>query len=171
MLMELALSLFYHNIKADEQIDYIFFGGNNDEKEEKSMLNDLLAAVPVNGRRVKVFQGQEQEWIFPVEQLHTGDVVRVLPGERIPSDGIVVKGCSNITSQPIARISVMEKKNIGDKVLCGTINCDNIIEVKLTAEYSASSLQARIKRLQEQQGSSWWEHVKGVFRIFDGQRV
>lgn len=135
------------------------------------MLKDLLEAMPVSGRRVKMFKGEESQWIFPVEQLHAGDVVRVLPGERIPSDGVIINGTSKVTSQPIARFSVIEKKKVGDSVLCGAINCSNVIDIRLTAEFAASSLQLHIKRLQEKQGSSCWEGLLQLFSKHTSQSI
>lgn len=135
------------------------------------MLKDLLEAMPVTGRRIRVFKGEECQWIFPVEQLHKGDVVRVLPGERIPSDGVIVDGCSNVTSQPVARISVYKEKHVGDTVLCGTINCSNTIDVKLTADISASSLQQKINYLQHKYNPCWWERLLAGFSRANGQRA
>lgn len=135
------------------------------------MLNDLLAAMPISGRRVKMFNGEERQWIFPVEQLHAGDVVRVFPGERIPSDGIIINGSSRVTSQPVARISVIQEKQTGDTVLCGTINCNNVIDVKLTVESSSSSLQQKINHWQQTYTPGWWERLFGSFGGVRGQRI
>ena len=55
------------------------------------MLKQFLEAKPVNGRRVRIKNEREYVWLFPVEQLHIGDVVRVFPGERIPMDGVISK--------------------------------------------------------------------------------
>lgn len=135
------------------------------------MLKELLEAMPINGRRVKMFRGEERQWIFPVEQLHKGDVVRVLPGERIPSDGVIIKGTSKVTSQPIARISVIKEIHTGDAVLCGTINCSNVIDVKLTVDSSYSSLQNKIKRLQQEHKPTWWEGLLQMFSKFHSQSI
>lgn len=128
------------------------------------MLKDLLEAMPVTGRRIRVFKGEECQWIFPVEQLHKGDVVRVLPGERIPSDGVIVDGCSRVTSQPIVRAAVIKELQIGDAVLCGTVNCSAVIDVRLTSDIGASSLVQKIKRLQQDCDLGLWERVLGIFR-------
>lgn len=135
------------------------------------MLKELLEAMPISGRRVKMFRGEERQWIFPVEQLHKGDVVRVLPGERIPSDGVIINGTSKVTSQPIARISVIKEIHTGDAVLCGTINCSNVIDVKLTVDSSYSSLQNKIKRLQQEHKPTWWEGLLQIFSKFHSQSI
>lgn len=135
------------------------------------MLKDLLEAMPVNGRRVKIANGEECQWIFPVEQLHKGDVVRVLPGERIPSDGVIIDGCSNVTSQPIARISVFKEMQVGDAVLCGTINCSNTIDVRLTTDFRASSLQQKLDCLKQEHKPCWWEELLSCCCRIHGQRV
>ena len=99
------------------------------------MLKQFLEAKPVNGRRVRIKNEREYVWLFPVEQLHIGDVVRVFPGERIPMDGVISKGESNITSSVIAGESVIVGKKAGDGVQCGTINCSAVIDIKVTAEF------------------------------------
>ena len=135
------------------------------------MLKDLLEAMPVTGRRIRVFKGEECQWIFPVEQLHKGDVVRVLPGERIPSDGVIIDGCSRVTSQPIVRAAVIKELQIGDAVLCGTVNCSAVIDVRLTVDSSYSSLQNKIKRLQQEHKPTWWEGLLQMFSKFHSQSI
>lgn len=130
------------------------------------MLKQFLEAKPVNGRRVRIKNERECVWLFPVEQLHIGDVVRVFPGERIPMDGVISKGESNITS------SVIAGKKAGDGVQCGTINCSAVIDIKVTAEFYNSSLQQRINRLQElRMQESWWERLVNCFRGINGQEA
>ena len=136
------------------------------------MLKQFLEAKPVNGRRVRIKNEREYVWLFPVEQLHIGDVVRVFPEERIPMDGVISKGESNITSSVIAGESVIVGKKAGDGVQCGTINCSAVIDIKVTAEFYNSSLQQRINRLQElRMQASWWERLVNCFRGINGQEA
>jgi Cd2+/Zn2+-exporting ATPase len=74
-----------------------------------------------------------------------GDLIRVLPGERVPLDGKVRTGTTSIDQAPITGESVPVDKVPGDEVFAGTINQQAAIEVEVTAGQGDSTL-ARIAR-------------------------
>lgn len=112
------------------------------------MLKQLLAVVPVTGRRLRATESGFSKWLFPVEQLHVGDRLEVRPGERMPLDGIIVKGATAVTSSALGLNEALVERSEGQRVYCGTLNCGETIEIQVTSEFEASSLQRLIKEAQ-----------------------
>lgn len=91
----------------------------------------------------------EREEVLPVEQLVIGDVVLVKPGERLPVDGVVLSGASNIDQSAITGESIPVSKHPGDQVFAGTINGSGALEVEVTKLASESTLSRVIALVQE----------------------
>ncbi|MGE5673849.1 MAG: heavy metal translocating P-type ATPase [Mycobacterium leprae] len=89
------------------------------------------------------------EWRVPVDQLVHQDLVIVAPGERIPADGIILKGASAVNEAAITGESIPVEKTIGDKVFAGTVNGHGVIEFEVTRGAAESTL-ARIIRVVEE---------------------
>ena len=87
----------------------------------------------------------------PVEELNIDDVVLVRPGDRVPVDGEVVAGDSNIDQSPITGESVPVTKSIGDEVFAGTINQENSLEVKVTKLARDNTLSRVMQMVAEAQ--------------------
>jgi Cu+-exporting ATPase len=90
--------------------------------------------------------GHEVE--IPAGQVHNGDVVVVRPGERIPVDGLVLEGASQVDESLITGESLPVAKHEGDKVTGGSVNAEGLL-VLLTTAVGAESVLARIVRLVE----------------------
>jgi Cu+-exporting ATPase len=96
--------------------------------------------------RVHRADGSEQE--VPINDVRAGDLVVVRPGERIPVDGEVMAGRSELDESLITGESLPVDKQPGSKVTGGAINGTGLLEVRATAVGSDSTL-ARIIRLVE----------------------
>jgi Cd2+/Zn2+-exporting ATPase len=83
------------------------------------------------------------------DTLQPGHVTMVRPGDRIPSDGEILEGSSDINEAPITGESVPKAKAPGDTVFAGTINQTVAIKVKVTKAASDNTI-ARILRLVEE---------------------
>ncbi len=90
--------------------------------------------------------GQDQE--MPISQVLKDDLVVIRPGERVPVDGVVVEGASQIDESLITGESLPVAKHEGDKVTGGSVNAEGLLLVKTTA-IGAESTLARIVRLVE----------------------
>ncbi|MFN3810835.1 MAG: heavy metal translocating P-type ATPase [Roseateles asaccharophilus] len=91
-------------------------------------------------------KGQEQE--LPLAQLVRGDEVIVRPGERIPVDGTVLEGASQVDESLITGESLPVAKHEGDSVVGGAVNGEGLLRLKATA-LGAESTLSRIVRLVE----------------------
>ncbi|RMH06454.1 MAG: cadmium-translocating P-type ATPase [Armatimonadetes bacterium] len=85
----------------------------------------------------------------PVEELQVGDRVLTRPGDRIPTDGVVMQGESHVDQSPITGESVPIHKTVGDPVYAGTINGNGTLEIEVRAP-AAETLLHRIMQLVEQ---------------------
>ncbi len=90
----------------------------------------------------------KKEKIIPAEQVKVGDILRVLPGESIPVDGIITMGQTSINQAVMTGESLPVDKTIGDEVSSGTVNQFGSFEMKATKVGKDSSIQRMIKLVQ-----------------------
>ena len=83
-----------------------------------SAIKALLNLAPPTAR--KVLPGGDQE--VPLDQVKVGDQLRVVPGDKVPVDGVVVEGRSNVDESMITGEPIPVEKTVGDKVTGGTVN-------------------------------------------------
>ena len=69
--------------------------------------------------------------IVPISEVKINDIIRVLPGETIPVDGVIILGSTSINFATLTGEALPVDKNTGDKVMAGTINCFGCIDVKV----------------------------------------
>jgi heavy metal translocating P-type ATPase len=103
----------------------------------------LIHLLPKQARLVK--DGK----IIPVESVVLGDILRILPGETIPVDGIVTYGDTTVDQSIITGESLPVEKTVGDEVFCGAINHHGCIDIKAVKVGEDSSLQKLIRLMEE----------------------
>lgn len=111
----------------------------------KKGLKNLISLAPVQGRKIE--DGKER--MIPVEKISRGNILRVLPGETIPVDGIIVEDETSLDQSIMTGESLPVDKKIEDEVFCGTINCFGTIDIKATNVGKDSSLQKLIRMVQD----------------------
>ena len=89
----------------------------------------------------------------PIDQVIKGDVVLVRPGEKIPVDGVILKGSSAIDESMITGESLPVEKQVGDNVIGATINKTGSFEITATRVGAESTLSQIIKLVEDAQGS------------------
>ena len=82
------------------------------------------------------------------EQVKIGDIVVIKPGERVPVDGIVINGETNVDNAALTGESKYVSLGVGDQILAGGINIDGAVEVRVDREYATTTV-ARILELTE----------------------
>lgn len=88
------------------------------------------------------------ETIIPAEKVRIGDIIRVLPGESIPVDGIIISGQTSINQAVMTGESLPVDKTVGDTVSSGTVNQFGAFEMKASKVGEDSSIQRMIKLVQ-----------------------
>lgn len=118
------------------------------EKAKKG-IQELISLAPRQGRRVTAQGKDVHEEIVPIERIQRGDMLRVLPGESIPVDGIILVGNTSIDQSVMTGESLPVDKSVGDGVFSGTINRFGTIDMEATRVGEDSSLQRLIRMVQE----------------------
>lgn len=108
-------------------------------------LKKLISLAPTRGRRIS--DGKEE--IVPAEEIEMGDILRILPGEIIPVDGVIVNGRTSVDQSVMTGESLPVDKEIGEDVFCGTMNCFGSIDIQAVKVGEDSSLQKLIRMVQE----------------------
>ncbi|MCA1032607.1 cadmium-translocating P-type ATPase [Bacillus timonensis] len=116
----------------------------NKSNREISALMDLQPEVAT-----KVKNGSEE--IVHVSNLQIGDHILVKPGERVPTDGKVVKGTTTIDEAAITGESMPVTKALNDEVFAGTVNINGAVTVEVTKESSNTLFQKIIQLVQSAQ--------------------
>jgi len=115
----------------------------------KKGLSKLIALAPIEGRKLIKKEGVLTEEMIPAEQIRVGDLLRVLPGEKIPVDGKIVTGNTSVDQSVMTGESLPVDKTIGEEVFCGTMNCFGSIDMEATSVGKDSSLQKLINMVKE----------------------
>ena len=107
-------------------------------------IEKLVHLTPQTARILQM----DKEVIVPAEQVRIGDRIRVLPGETIPVDGIIVSGQTSINQAVMTGESLPVDKAVGDEVSSGTVNQFGTFEMEATRVGEDSSIQRMIKFVQ-----------------------
>ncbi|MEK7726981.1 MAG: HAD-IC family P-type ATPase, partial [candidate division KSB1 bacterium] len=87
-----------------------------------------------------------------VDHLNIGETVLIKPGERVPIDGMILKGNSSVNQAPITGESMPVPKLHGDEVFAGTINGEGTLEIRVLRKASDSTLNNIIHLVEEAYG-------------------
>jgi Cd2+/Zn2+-exporting ATPase len=111
----------------------------------RKAIKSLLDLSPVTALRKEENEFRE----VAVEEVKADDIVAVKSGMKVPLDGVIALGESNINQAPITGESMPVEKKSGDTVFAGTINGEGALEIRVTKIYSETTL-ARIIHLVEE---------------------
>ena len=106
-------------------------------------LTPQTARVIVNG----------EENIIPAEQVKVGDIIRVLPGETVAVDGVIILGQTSVNQAVMTGESLPVDKTVGDEVSSGTVNQFGAFEMRATKVGEDSSIQRMIKLVRSADAS------------------
>jgi len=108
--------------------------------------------IQLGAKTVRIIvDGQKKE--IPIEQLKPGDIMLVHPGEKIPTDGVIITGNSSIDESMVTGESIPVQKKPGDSVIGATINQRGLLRIKATKVGKDTFLAQIIKLVEESQGS------------------
>lgn len=107
-------------------------------------IEKLVKLTPQTARVIE--NGNES--IVAADQVKKGDIIRVLPGESVPVDGIIIAGQTSINQAVMTGESLPVDKTVGDEVSSGTVNQFGVFEMKATKVGEDSSIQRMIRLVQ-----------------------
>ncbi len=112
-------------------------------------IKKLVGLQPKTARLVK--DGITKD--IPIEEVVSGDIIMVRPGEKIPVDGVIVKGESSVDESMLTGESIPAEKHVGDSVIGATINKHGSFEFKATKVGSETALSQIIRLIEDAQNS------------------
>lgn len=108
---------------------------------------EIMKLLQLGAKKARVLRGKEEIEIA-IEEVKVGDVIIVKPGEKIPTDGLVIKGESSVDESMVTGESMPVDKNKGSNVIGATINQDGILYIKAT-KVGSDTFLAHIIQLVE----------------------
>ena len=109
--------------------------------------NSISALMDICPEYVNVERDGKVEQIDP-DEASVGDIIIIKPGEKVPLDGIITEGSSSLNTTALTGESMPMDVSAGDSVINGCININGLLKVKVTKEYSDSTV-AKILELVE----------------------
>jgi P-type Cu+ transporter len=143
------------------------------KEKASSAVRKLLDLQP---KMAKVTRGEPATEVeIPIEQVQQGDIMIVRPGERIPTDGIIIVGWSSVDESAVTGESIPVDKTKGDEVIGATINKSGLVRVRatkvgqdtvlsqiITLVEEARSGKAQMQRLVDQVAKYFVPAVLGI---------
>lgn len=119
-------------------------------EKTKRGIEKLINLVPNEARRIATKpDGTIREETVAAKDLQIGDIVRILPGEKIIADGVISKGETSVDQSVMTGESLPVDKGKGDEVYTGTVNCYGSMDVEVKKAFADSSLQKMIALVRE----------------------
>lgn len=155
LLISIAMiaAIFTNEIFAAAEVAFIMaLGGILEDltiNKAKKGITKLLNLAPKTARKLIINDTEVNEEIIPAKDVKKDDVIRILAGEDIPADGVIISGETSINQSIMTGESIPADKTTGDIVYSGTTNCFGVIDVKVQKSYEDSSIQKLIKLVKD----------------------
>ncbi|MEI3600204.1 MULTISPECIES: heavy metal translocating P-type ATPase [unclassified Oceanobacillus] len=133
-------------------ITLILFGKYLETRAKSQTTNALSKLLNLQAKEARVIR-DGKELMIPVEEVVVGDRLIVKPGEKIPVDGMVVKGRTSVDESMLTGESIPIEKDSGAKLIGSTINKNGSIEMEATKVGKDTALASIVKVVEEAQGS------------------
>jgi len=144
-------------------LTFVLLGRYLEEKAKGKAHEAIRALVNLQPQNATVLKGGA-ELIVPLTEVKVGDIVRVRPGERIPTDGTVIEGFSNVDESMVTGESLPIVKQAGDAIVGGCINGNGLLTIEVNA-VGPDTVLANIIHMVDQAQSSKLPIQKSVDRI------
>ena len=130
----------------------ILFGKYLEARAKSQTTNALSELLHLQAKEARVIRNGK-EVLIPVEKVTAGDHLIVKPGEKIPVDGVIVKGRTSVDESMLTGESIPIEKEPGANVIGATLNKNGLIEMKASKVGKDTALASIIKVVEEAQGS------------------
>jgi copper-transporting P-type ATPase V len=121
------------------------------EARAKSRAGHALRALLELGAKQARVVRDGQELLVDIDRVQVGDLLRVRPGEKIPTDGEVVEGASSVDESMLTGESMPIDKQPGDRVAGATVNTSGVLTVRATAVGADTALSQIVRLVQDAQ--------------------
>ena len=123
-------------------------GGFLEEYTVSKTQNEIKNLINITPTTATLIKDNNTEKKINAKDIKTNDIIKVLPGEIIPGDGIIIDGNSSINPAALTGESLPVDKSTGDEVFSGTINLYGSIIIKATKNGENSSVNQLIKLIE-----------------------
>ena len=121
------------------------------EARAKSRAGKAIAALLELGAKEARVIRDGVEVMVPVDQVVRGDLMRIRPGEKVPTDGVVEDGASAVDESMLTGESVPVEKTTGSTVTGATVNASGVLVVRATAVGAETALSQIVKLVADAQ--------------------
>ncbi len=128
---------------------------------------EIRKLLELGAKKARILRNNAEIEI-PIENVQIGDILIIKPGEKIPTDGIIIKGQSSIDESMITGESIPIDKKINDNVIGATINQEGILHIKATKIGKDTFLAHIIELIEETQSTkipiqAMADKITGIF--------
>lgn len=123
-------------------------GGFLEEYTVSKTQNGIKHLIDITPTTATIINSNVDEKEITAQNIRINDIIKVLPGEIIPGDGVIIKGGSSINQAALTGESLPVDKTVGDEVYSGTINLYGSIIIKATRNGENSSVNKLIKLIE-----------------------
>ena len=141
---------------------------NRAKGKTSAALTDLMALTPTMAIIYTDAPACTQEKRIPTELVQVGDTVKLVPGDKVPADGTVIRGSSSVDESAVTGEPVPVLKQVGDTVIGGTVNGLGTFDMLVTRAGKDTALAQIVKLVEETQTSkapiqAFADRVAGYF--------
>ncbi len=133
-------------------ITFVLLGKYLEEKAKGRASKAIDALGDLRIKTARVLK-EENEVEVPVEQIQVGDIILVKPGEKIPLDGVIIKGESSVDESLFTGESLPVTKNVGDSLIGTTLNKEGILYYRVTTIEAEGKFSEIVRLVEEAQDS------------------
>ncbi|KAG6821451.1 hypothetical protein H0H93_010175 [Arthromyces matolae] len=126
---------------------------NKAKGKTSAALTDLMSLAPSMATIYTDAPSCTQEKKIAIELVQVGDTVKLVPGDKVPADGTVIKGSSSVDESAITGEAIPVLKQAGDTVIGGTVNCLGTFDMIVTRAGKDTALSQIVRLVEEAQTS------------------
>lgn len=132
-------------------ITLILFGKYLEHRAKSQTSTAITKLLNMQAKEARVLRDNE-EVMVAVEDVAVGDLLIVKPGEKIPVDGVIVKGAGAIDESMLTGESIPVEKSVDDEVVGATLNTNSTITMRTTKVGKDTALASIVKIVEDAQG-------------------
>ncbi|HLO44138.1 MAG TPA: heavy metal translocating P-type ATPase [Leadbetterella sp.] len=127
---------------------FVLLGKYLEDSAKNRASDSIKKLMQMDEQTVKVLMGKEIQ-DTPIDEVRFGERVRVLPGQKIPLDGMVIDGNSSVSESMISGEPLPKSKKSGDYVFAGTLNIEGVIDFEVKKTHQETYLAGIINKVEE----------------------
>ncbi|MFX1516337.1 MAG: heavy metal translocating P-type ATPase [Promethearchaeota archaeon] len=133
-------------------ITFLLLGKYLEARAKGQTSQAIRKLIDLQAKEATLIRDGKEEKI-PIEEVIVGDLLLVRPGEKIPADGVVIKGNSSVDESMITGESMPVKKTVDSPVIGATINKNGLLTIKATRVGADTALAQIIQLVEDAQAS------------------